>query len=173
MHMYASSIFFHIVPTLGQTIKTIRSRLRQTMAEFAETLGTQQSTISRYEAGQLLPNKSVLILLYLLAEDDERSTISEALGINDPKILEEKFSNAKAQLEVLKHTQQTTAQRSGSTDEVGANFANEAAAIISAGAIDPVLVELLILLRAHSASKPLRQALSSMLPYFRYCARSD
>jgi len=42
------------------------------MVEFAGMIGRQQSTISRYEAGKLVPGCAVLILLLQLAQDAER-----------------------------------------------------------------------------------------------------
>ena len=52
------------------------------MVQFAEMIGCEQSTVSRYESGRLIPGRSVLILLLQLAEDAERTPILTALGVS-------------------------------------------------------------------------------------------
>jgi transcriptional regulator with XRE-family HTH domain len=52
------------------------------MAEFAETIGCRQSTVSRYESGKLTPGRSVLILLLQLAQGRERQPILDALQVD-------------------------------------------------------------------------------------------
>lgn len=142
------------------------------MSEFAETLGTQQSTISRYEGGKLVPSKSILILLYLLAVDDERPEIADALGIPTASKLEKTFLSAHQQLDALKSLSVDLA-RSDEGQTLKAKFAEDAVAVVNAGELDPVLVELMELLRSHPQNHDLKIALSSMLPYFRFCAKSD
>jgi DNA-binding XRE family transcriptional regulator len=66
---------------LGSTIRAIRQRLGKTMVEFAELIGCKQSTVSRYEAGKLVPGRSVLILLLQLARGSERPPVMNALGV--------------------------------------------------------------------------------------------
>jgi transcriptional regulator with XRE-family HTH domain len=51
------------------------------MIEFAEMVGARQSTISRYEAGKLLPRRPALLLMLQLAEAEERWPILNALGV--------------------------------------------------------------------------------------------
>jgi hypothetical protein len=142
------------------------------MAEFADTLGTQQSTVSRYEADQLVPSRSILILLFLLAEGDDRRALSDALGLRDPKTLQAKFAAAKEQLDSIKRARRPSKKQSG-TSEDAITFANEAAAIATLGEpIDGALIEFLRLWRAHPESKQLQKALATMLPYFRFSATS-
>lgn len=67
---------------LGSAIRSIRTRLGNTMVEFAETIGAKQSTVSRYESGKLVPGRPVLLLLLQLAEGNERWPILGALGVD-------------------------------------------------------------------------------------------
>lgn len=147
---------------LAASIKRVRTRLGETMAEFAETLGTQQSTISRYESGQVAPSGSTLILLYLLAVEEERSVFAEALGVEDATKLERKYGAVKKQLDDLK--------RSRTASRPAVEFAELAAVIADSGDVDESAVELLRLLSEHGKGKPLRKAIAVMLPYFRYTA---
>jgi transcriptional regulator with XRE-family HTH domain len=149
------------VPTLPTTIRNIRKRLNQTMTEFAESLGTDQSTISRYESGQVVPSKTVLILLFLLASGTEREPILEAMGeVSDASLL----SRYKGADEALKRLPKPT-------DTSRVQFAEESAAMIaSKEPIEPALVQLLKLCRSHAGNRKLRQAVVQMLPYFEFVA---
>ncbi|MEN6535951.1 MAG: helix-turn-helix transcriptional regulator [Bryobacteraceae bacterium] len=66
---------------LGKTIRGIRNRLGKTMVEFAEIIGAKQSTVSRYEAGKLIPGRPVLLLLLQLAKGNESGPVLDALGV--------------------------------------------------------------------------------------------
>jgi transcriptional regulator with XRE-family HTH domain len=137
-------------------------RLKQTMTEFAESLGTDQSTISRYESGQVVPSKTVLILLFLLASGEERDAILEALGDVSEASLLSRYRGAEEALKRLpKHT-----------DTSRVEFAEQSAALVSSkDPIDPTLVQLLRLFRNHGRNRKLRQVLVQMLPYFEFVAR--
>ena len=50
------------------------------MVEFARNLGLTHAAVSKYEAGKLIPSRSILLLLLPLAEGDESGPILEALG---------------------------------------------------------------------------------------------
>lgn len=67
--------------TLGFAIRAVRERLRKTMSEFADMIGCRQSTVSRYEAGKLVPSRTVLLLLLQLAEGPEKQPLLAALGV--------------------------------------------------------------------------------------------
>jgi len=67
--------------TLGVAIRAVRERLGKTMAEFAEMIGCRQSTVSRYEAGKLIPSRTVQLLLLQLAEVPEKQPLLAALGV--------------------------------------------------------------------------------------------
>jgi transcriptional regulator with XRE-family HTH domain len=158
------------VSELGNTIKRLRQRLGQTMAEFSETIGTQQSTISRYESGRIPPSKSILILLLLLADEDEKPEILKALGLEN--------TQAGAELHLSKHRLNEARRtlsggaRLSKADQRLAAFVEEAAKIAQSGIpVDDCLVELLHLWRTHSSNrKGLRDSLAQMLPYFKYTA---
>lgn len=131
------------------------------MTEFADSLGTDQSTISRYESGQVVPSRTVLILLFLLASGAERDAIREAMGDVGEASLMARYRHAEEALKLLPKR----------TDVSRVEFAEESAAIISSKEpIDPVLVELLKLFRGHGRNRKLRQAVAQMLPYFEFVA---
>jgi transcriptional regulator with XRE-family HTH domain len=159
-------LFWSRVPNLASTVRAIRQRLKQTMAEFAEMIGTEQSTISRYEAGQIVPSKTVLILLLLLATDSEKRPILEALGIVDEQQIEAQFRGAE---EALKKVSEL--RRRHGRDPTLVQFAGEAAQIVSAGApVGKALVQIMKLWRLQRDSQELQQSLEQMLPYFRFVA---
>ena len=134
------------------------------MTEFAESLGTDQSTISRYESGQLVPSKTVLILLFLLACEEERGAIRDAMGDVSEASLLARYGRVEDELKGLpKHFDASRLQ-----------FAEESAAIVSSKEpIEPALAELLKLYRAHARNRKLRQALAQMLPYFEFVAGQE
>jgi transcriptional regulator with XRE-family HTH domain len=53
-------------------IRAVRSRLRDTQAEFAERLGSSQNTISQYENGKINPSAEILAKVWHLADATER-----------------------------------------------------------------------------------------------------
>lgn len=143
------------------TIRTIRQRLNQTMTEFAESLGTDQSTISRYESGHVVPSKTVLILLFLLAAGTERDPIRQAMG---------EMSEA-ALLAHYKGAEETLKRLPKGSDRSRAEFAETSVALVSSEEpIEPALVELLRLFHTHARNRKLRQILGQMLPYFQFVA---
>ncbi len=140
------------------------------MTEFAEMIGADQSTISRYESGQVLPSKTVLILLLLLAEGEERAAISDAMGAADLGALNARFAGS---LEILRaHAKKyPRSVKTAATDIVRIQMVEESAALVSAGKpIEPALVAMLKLFREHGDNKRLRQCLAQMLPYFEFVA---
>ena len=145
--------------TLAKTIRSIRQGLKQTMVQFAESLGTEQSTISRYEAGQLVPSKTVLILLYVLASGDNREAILEALG-----------ASATAIRERYRGAEETLMKLPSNTDTTIVEFAEESAALVRSREVDPELLDLVKLWRKHNGNRKLRRAIAGMLPYFEFIA---
>jgi transcriptional regulator with XRE-family HTH domain len=121
-------------------VRGIRKKLGLTMAEFAETLGSDQSTISRYESGQLIPSRTVLILLYLLSSGTEREAIEELLGSAKAETLQH-YRNAEAELRK-----------------------------IPKGGEEPPFLDLLNLLRDNAGNRKLRAAVAQMLPYLEFIA---
>jgi transcriptional regulator with XRE-family HTH domain len=60
--------------------RSIRSRLRKNQVDFAHVLGVQPSTVSRYESGKLQPSRTILLLLWDMATEIERSIIEPSMG---------------------------------------------------------------------------------------------
>ncbi len=128
------------------------------MTEFAELIGIDQSTISRYEGGQIEPSRTVWILLFLLASSGEREAILEAMGEGSEASLASRYRNAEESLKLLKREK---------TDVNRIEFAEASTALLaSKESIDPALVQMLKLY----PSKKFRQALAAMLPYFAFVA---
>jgi transcriptional regulator with XRE-family HTH domain len=137
------------------------------MTEFAQLIGSDQSTISRYESGHVVPSRTTLILLLLLSAEDERKPILEALGDVDEKLVRSRFADAREIL-TARSPSKSVRRRSGA-DQTRALFAEESAAIVSsAKQIEPALVEILKLCREHSENRNLSRCLSQMVPYFRF-----
>lgn len=131
------------------------------MTEFAELLGTDQSTISRYESGQVVPSRTILILLFLLASVAERESIREAMGSVSEAMLMSRYEGAR---EALKDVPK------GSNTSL-AVFAEESAAIVSSKEpIEPAFVELVKLFRRHGRNRKLRQAMEQFVPYLEFIA---
>jgi transcriptional regulator with XRE-family HTH domain len=66
---------------LGAAIRAIRSRRGENLRDFAARLGVGHSTVSKYERDVLRPSRSMLLLLYPLAETTaEKEPIVAALG---------------------------------------------------------------------------------------------
>lgn len=164
-----SSIFLRVrVPDLNHAIRAIRQRLGQNMTEFSELLGLEQSTVSRYESGQVIPSRTVLILLLLLAKDEEEAPILAALGVPSRDALALPRQRLKEALPAIKNLRGQIGERT-EVDQVLAAFAEEAQLILSKRVpVERSLVELLKLCRKHHANKRLRRAVDEMLPYFEF-----
>lgn len=136
-----------------------------TMVEFADLIGATNSTISKYESGRLVPSKTVLILLFLLADESEKSGLREALGIWDQKKLQTSFPAAREKLtELLKTLGQS--RNASAEEQARIEFGKEALALLSARApLDPAAIEIVRCLRTHSASRKLHTSLPQILAY--------
>ena len=62
--------------TLGERIRRVRTRLRKNQSEFAQILGSQQTSVSRYEKDKVQPGLSILYKLHALAERDEKEAFA-------------------------------------------------------------------------------------------------
>jgi len=65
--------------TIAESVRNIRKRLSKNQMQFAEMLGCQRNTVSRYELGQLVPGPRVLAQLLDLAVGHERKIIEAEL----------------------------------------------------------------------------------------------
>jgi len=54
--------------TIAEAVRSLRKRLGKSQMEFAELLGCQRNTVSRYEIGAFLPSPFVLVHLLGMAE---------------------------------------------------------------------------------------------------------
>ena len=136
-----------------------------TMVEFADLIGATNSTISKYESGRLVPSKTVLILLFLLADESEKSSLKEALGVWDEKKSQESFPAAEAKLTELLKTLRKS-RNASVQDRARIEFAKETLALLTARTpIDPAAVEILGCLRTHVANRKLHTYLQQILTY--------
>jgi transcriptional regulator with XRE-family HTH domain len=65
--------------SLGERIRLLRTRLRKNQSEFAQILGSQQTSVSRYEKDKVQPGLAVLHKLHGLAEPDEKEAFAEEI----------------------------------------------------------------------------------------------
>lgn len=87
---------------LGRLIRKIRKRQGKTMAEFGEQLNTTAATISRYEAGKFVPDRSALLKLLGVAQGEERRALLRALGSVEPDRLDLKEKDLARDLEIAR-----------------------------------------------------------------------
>lgn len=125
------------------------------MGEFAELLGTEQSTISRYESGQFPPSRTVLTLLYLLASKDERPAILKEMG--DVSDALKQFQNAGESLKLLEKPDKHRKEFMEASRDL----------LASKEPLEPALIEIVKL----SSNKKVRAALAHFLPYFQFLAK--
>jgi transcriptional regulator with XRE-family HTH domain len=89
---------FVSAPELALAIRAIRKRRGETMVQFGERLGCANSVVSRYESGILTPSRSMLLLIYRLADTPaEKAAIEAALG-GAPDALDPRITDADAAL---------------------------------------------------------------------------
>ena len=151
--------------SLASAVSSIRGRLGMTMVEFADLIGATNSTISKYESGRLVPSKTVLILLFLLADESEKPSLREALGVWDEKKSQASFPAVKTKLTELLKTLRKS-RNASALDRARIEFAKEALALLAARTpIDPAAAEILGFLRAHAANRKLHASLPQILTY--------
>lgn len=160
-----SSIVFRgtILLSLGDTISAIRHRMGKSMVEFSRLVGANQSSVSRYESGKTPPGKTMLILLLLLAQGDEKAPLLQALGLRDDAEIQQVFEGALASL--VEYERLAARSRDRSKKDAGlAEFVTEAAAIAAARlSVDPVVADILRLLRTSKASPKIQAHLRTMM----------
>ena len=149
--------------TLGDTIQAVRKRLHMTRAQYASELWTSLSNVSRYERGQVKPGKRVLLHLLKLSEGDERQPILDALGVANESEIKASIAGDLA----LLRSQLMPGPGSAGSDPLRAEFAREAAAIVSLDEVpmDPALVEILRRWRKHSGARQMKVHLRRFLAY--------
>jgi len=135
----------------------------KTMVEFGRLVGTDHSSVSRYESGQIVPGTAVLILLLLLAQGDEKAPLLKALGLHDDAEIQQVFRGAVESL--VEYERLAARSRSRSKKDTGlAEFVKEAAAIAAAGlSLDPALADILRLVRTSKASPKIQAHFRTMM----------
>src|ERR1700687_5188849 len=135
----------------------------KSMVEFARLVGADQSSVSRYESGKTPPGKTMLILLLLLAQGDEKAPFRQALGLRDDAEIQHVFEGALESL--LEYERLAARSRSRSKKDAGlAEFVKEAAAIAAAGlSLDPALAGILRLVRTSKASPRIQAHFRTMM----------
>jgi transcriptional regulator with XRE-family HTH domain len=133
------------------------------MVEFAQIIGTDQSTISKYESGKVPPSNTVLILLLLLARADERAPLLKALGIGDDAELQAVYQDAVHSL--LEYDRLAARTRTESHKEAGLRKLVKEAASIAASdvSIDPAVAEILGLIQVPELGQKIQAHLRTLL----------
>jgi transcriptional regulator with XRE-family HTH domain len=151
--------------SLAETISAIRQRLGKTMVEFARLVGSDHTSVSRYESGQIVPGKPILILLLLLAQGDEKPPLVKALGLRDDDETQRGFEGALASL--LEYERQAARSRGKARKDAGlTEFVKEAAAIANARlSVDPAVAEVLRRLRESKADRKMQTQFRNFLIY--------
>jgi transcriptional regulator with XRE-family HTH domain len=151
--------------SIGETISAIRQRMGKTMVEFARLVGSDHSSVSRYESGQIVPGKTMLILLLLLAQGDEKTPLLKTLGLRDDAETQQAFEGALESL--VEYERLATRSGSRSAKDAGlAEFVKEAAAIAAARlSLDPVVADILRLLRTSKASPKIQTHFRRFMVY--------
>jgi transcriptional regulator with XRE-family HTH domain len=149
--------------TVGGAIFAIRNRMDRTMVEFARIIGTDHSTVSKYESGKVPPSSSMLILLLLLARGDERAPLLKALGIGDDAELQAVYQGAVDSL--LEYDRLAARAHSKSEKEEGLRkFVKEASAIVASEIpLDPAVAEVLGLIQVPEAGQKIQAHLRTLL----------
>jgi len=65
--------------TLGDRIRLVRTRLRKNQSEFAQILGSQRTSVSRYEKNKVVPGIGILRGLRNLAEPEEEEAFEHEI----------------------------------------------------------------------------------------------
>jgi transcriptional regulator with XRE-family HTH domain len=148
---------------VGEAIFAIRNRMGKTMAEFARIIGTDHGTVSKYESAKVPPSNSMLILLLLLAQGDEKSALLKALGIGDDAEIKAVYQDASSSL--LEYGRMATRAQSKFAKESGLrDFVQQAAAIATSGiSLDPALAEVLRRVQTPEASQKVQAHLRTLV----------
>ena len=151
--------------TIAEAVRSIRTRRRTKLTEFAKLIASDPGTISRYESGAIAPSKAALLVLLLLAEGDEKQPILDALGVVDDSKIQEDFAGAR---QALEEYCRSSRKRSGKTKQnlVLAEFAKEAVAIVTGReAVEPSLVKLVQLWRQYGSDSRIHQHFRTAFSY--------
>ncbi len=134
------------------------------MQQFGARLGCRHSTISMYEADKLRPSRSMLILLFQLADtDEEKAPILEALGVDEDMRAgwsREDLADALKDFEIYQDAKRAEKDRPRKLPWRGAlvEFAEAATLIVKEiGEVDRSLVDILRLWIRHHGDPELHE----------------
>jgi transcriptional regulator with XRE-family HTH domain len=146
--------------SLGERIRRVRAHLRKDQAEFAEILGSQQTSVSRYERNKVVPGIAILSKLHDLAPPEDKPAfadelrkqigtgIIETLGIESAELqgvtVKESIEELRPMIAGMAEIQEWNAMiASGRKDKAGLLWATSTLA--EDHQIDESLIEILIL----------------------------
>lgn len=144
-----------VVLSVGEAIFAIRNRKELNMSEFARMVGVGHSTISRHESDKGSYNKSVLILLSLFAEGEDKASLLAAAGLGAGEI-EKFYGDTQPALDSLVECARLAElSKNKSKKEAGLReFVQEAAAIAASGiSLHPSVAKVLRRLRTPKTSR--------------------
>ncbi len=160
------------MPTLSETVRNIRKRLRKTMVQFAGDLGVSASAISQYESGKIAPGEGVLLQLLKFASGDlERSAILQNLGVSaglvgpaDEQQLIEACQELQEYFELVKRD--GIPERDITPRNAREQWLRETAKILEEEKlVTPVVVEILRAWRKHGGKLEVRKAFEQFAAY--------
>jgi hypothetical protein len=133
------------------------------MARFGRLIGGDHTLVSRYEAGKTDPSKTVLILLMLLAQDDnEKTPILKALGVVDEAEFQAAYQDVEKKLRELEDLD-TRSRKILKKDGGRRDFVIEAIAIAESRiSLDPAIARILQRLRNPETSRKVQVLLRDL-----------
>jgi transcriptional regulator with XRE-family HTH domain len=145
--------------SLGERIRRVRTRLRKNQKEFAEILGSQQTSVSRYEKDKVQPGLGMLRKLHGLAEPDEKEAFAAEIRRQIGTAILGRDATVEGSMEELRPIIMGMAEiqeldalvASGRRDKAGLLFA--AQQLSEDKHIDPSLIEILALWVEHRKKK--------------------
>jgi transcriptional regulator with XRE-family HTH domain len=150
--------------SIDEAIKAVRIRLGLGMVEFGRLIGSHQGTVSRYESGQVdNKTRSTLILLLLLARnDDEKRPILEALGVIDEAEFQANYQDVEKKLREYAG-QEAKSRKILEKDGGRRDFMVEALAIAESGmSLDPAIARILHRVRVPETGGKLQSLLREL-----------
>jgi transcriptional regulator with XRE-family HTH domain len=158
---------------LGDVVRRIRKDLGATQAIFAQSLGVDQTAVSHYETGRIVPSTDVLLILHGLASNREaQGSIRKALGSRVSRMSDSEMSDLLASIEkspeaipdmaIISRALKTLIER---TTRYG-RFLKEAQKLIESGLeVPPSLSDIVRLYREHGRSPKVRTLFQKALGY--------
>lgn len=128
--------------TLGESIRSIRTRRGQTTREFATAIGGHPGNVSSYETGKVKPSSKLLVTLLRLAEGEERTAILQEMGIEQPGELQSPPAEINDAVDVFEQYLTAGGTGVGNLDASQKRFL-DAAKLVAEGDIEPAITGIL------------------------------